>query len=83
MSVSIEFEGWTDSKARRMVNTIYDTTLKVFKISDERNIPTYQATDILAEERIESIRNIVENIREIILFLTKKTSPSGLRIRIN
>ena len=37
MNVSIEFEGWTDAKARRMVDTIYDTTLKIFKISDERH----------------------------------------------
>lgn len=58
MNVSIEFEGWTDAKARRMVDTIYDTTLNVFKISDERNIPIYQATDILAEERIQSIKAI-------------------------
>ena len=58
MNVSIEFEGWNESKARRMVNTIYDQTLKVFKISDERELPIYKATDILAEERINSIRDI-------------------------
>jgi leucine dehydrogenase len=58
MNVSIEFEGWSDSKARRMVDTIYDTTLKIFKISDEQNIPVYQAADILAESRIESIKKI-------------------------
>ncbi|MGB0453211.1 MAG: Glu/Leu/Phe/Val dehydrogenase dimerization domain-containing protein [Bacteriovoracaceae bacterium] len=58
MNVSIEFEGWSDTKATRMVDTIYNTTLKIFKISDEQNIPVYQATDILAESRIESIRQI-------------------------
>jgi len=58
MNVSIEFEGWSDSKASRMVDTIYDTTLKIFAISDEQNIPVYQATDVLAEARIESIKNI-------------------------
>ncbi len=61
MSVSIEFEGWTDAKARRMVDTIYDTTLKIFKISDERNIPIYQATDFLAEERLKMIKAIKGN----------------------
>lgn len=58
MNVSIEFEGWSDSKATRMVDTIFDTTLKIFKISDDQNIPVNQATDVLAESRIESIRKI-------------------------
>ncbi len=58
MNVSIEFEGWSDSKATRMVDTIYDTTLKIFQISDEQNLPVHKATDLLAESRIESIRKI-------------------------
>jgi len=58
MNVSIEFEGWSDSKSSRMVDTIYDTTLKVFAISEEQNIPVNKATDVLAESRIESIKNI-------------------------
>ena len=58
MNVSIEFEGWSDDKASRMVDTIFDTTLKIFKISDEQDIPIYKATDFLAESRIESIRKI-------------------------
>ncbi|OUR93659.1 leucine dehydrogenase [Halobacteriovorax marinus] len=58
MNVSIEFEGWSDSKSSRMVDTIYDTTLRVFAISEEQNIPVNKATDVLAESRIESIKNI-------------------------
>jgi leucine dehydrogenase len=58
MNVSIEFEGWSDTKATRMVDTIFDTTLKIFKISDNQNIPVYKATDVLAESRLESIRKI-------------------------
>ncbi len=58
MNVSIEFEGWADSKSRRMIDTIYDKTLEVFKISDEQNIPVNRAADVMAEKRIESIRNI-------------------------
>jgi len=58
MNVSIEFEGWSDSKARRMVETIYSTTLKIFEISEQNNIPIHKAADTLAEERIESIRKI-------------------------
>lgn len=58
MNVSIEFEGWSEDKATRMVNTIFDTTLRIFKLSEEQNIPVYKATDLLAEKRIESIRKI-------------------------
>jgi leucine dehydrogenase len=58
MNVSIEFEGWADSKSRRMIDTIYDKTLDVFRISDEQNIPVNKAADVMAEKRIESIKNI-------------------------
>lgn len=58
MNVSIEFEGWADSKSRRMVDTIYDKTLQVFQIADEQNIAVNKAADVMAEKRIESIRNI-------------------------
>ncbi|MAF78883.1 MAG: leucine dehydrogenase [Halobacteriovoraceae bacterium] len=58
MNVSIEFEGWSDTKATRMVDTIYDTTMKIFQISEEQNIPVYKATDVLAESRLTSIKNI-------------------------
>jgi leucine dehydrogenase len=58
MNVSIEFEGWSDTKSRRMINNIYSTTLKIFEISDEHNIPVNRAADVLSERRIEAIRNI-------------------------
>ena len=58
MNVSIEFEGWSEDKATRMVDTIFDTTLEIFKISEDQNIPVYKATDVLAESRIESIKKI-------------------------
>lgn len=58
MNVSIEFEGWSAEKATKMVDKIYDTTLKIFKMSDEQNIPVYKATDLMAEQRIASMKNI-------------------------
>lgn len=61
MNVSIEFEGWSDSKSKRMVDTIFDQTLKVFAISDEQKIPVNKAADVLAETRLESIRKIKSN----------------------
>jgi leucine dehydrogenase len=58
MNVSIEFEGWNDSKSRRMVDTIYDTALHIFKISEDQNIPVNKAADVLAESRIKSMSRI-------------------------
>lgn len=58
MNVSIEFEGWNDGKSRRMIDTIYETTLKILKLSDEQGIPANEAADLLAEKRINDIRNI-------------------------
>lgn len=58
MNVSIEFEGWNDAKSRRMVDTIYDTTLNIYHISDEQNIPVNQAADVLAENRLEAMKKI-------------------------
>ena len=58
MNVSIEFEGWNDYKSRRMIDTIYDTTLDIFAISEEKNIPVNKATDVLAEQRLDSMRKI-------------------------
>lgn len=58
MNVSIEFEGWNDSKSRRMIDTIYDTTLNIFQISDEQNLPVNKAADFLAEQRIKAMSGI-------------------------
>ena len=58
MNVSIEFEGWSENKATRMVDIIYNTTLNIFKISEEQNIPIYKAADFLAESRIKSVKRI-------------------------
>ena len=58
MNVSIEFEGWADSKSRRMIDTIYDKTLDVFAISEEQNIPVNKAADVMAEKRIEAMKTI-------------------------
>lgn len=58
MNVSIEFEGWNDEKSKRMVDTIYSTSLNIFKISDKENIPINKAADLLAEKRLEAIKQI-------------------------
>ena len=58
MNVSIEFEGWNEEKAKRMIDTIYQTTLNIFKTSEDESIPTNKAADLLAERRLEAIKNI-------------------------
>jgi leucine dehydrogenase len=50
MNVSIEFEGWSAEKATKMVDKIFETTLSIYKLADEQNIP--------AEKRIASMKNI-------------------------
>ncbi len=47
-----EIEGWTQERAKRKAQEIYDTILHVFLIAERDRIPTYQAADRLAEERI-------------------------------
>ncbi len=58
MNVSIEFEGWNDIKSRRMVDTIFDTTLDIFKIAETQNISINKATDVLAERRLDAMKKI-------------------------
>jgi leucine dehydrogenase len=55
MNVSIEFEGWNHERALRMTRTIYYNLGKIFKIADRDGIPTWQAADRMAEERIETL----------------------------
>lgn len=58
MNVSIEFEGWSDDKSRRMIDTIYDTSLRIFATAERENISCNQAADLIAERRIEQMKNI-------------------------
>ena len=46
-------ENWSIAKTE----DIYNTTLNIFKVSTEKNIPTFEAANILAEERIEKEKN--------------------------
>ena len=50
-----ELQGWTMERAKRKAQEIYDTMLRVFVIASRDRIPTYEAADRLAEERIKSV----------------------------
>ena len=48
-------DGFNAKRAQKKVKRVAENLKFVFKISKERNIPTYKAADIFAEERIKSI----------------------------
>lgn len=50
--------GYNHDRAMRKVSTVYNNIEKVIAIATRDNIPTYKAADVLAEERIQMMRNI-------------------------
>ncbi len=58
INVYYELEGYNRERALAHAEKIYDTTLNIFKISKEQNIPTYVAANRLAEKRIADIAKI-------------------------
>jgi leucine dehydrogenase len=52
INVYYELEGYNRAKALAHAEKIYDTTLNIYKISKEQNIPTYAAANHIAEQRI-------------------------------
>ncbi len=55
INVNSEIVGYDQQQSFAMTENIYNTTLNIFKISKEQNIPTYQAANQLAEKRIAAI----------------------------
>ncbi|HEV2017955.1 MAG TPA: amino acid dehydrogenase, partial [Gemmatimonadaceae bacterium] len=47
-----EVAGWDAQHALDKADDIYDTVLKVFDIAEAKHIPTYEAADRLAEQRL-------------------------------
>jgi leucine dehydrogenase len=58
MNVSIEFEGYSEERAYRMSRMIYYNLMQIFKIARRDGIPTWKASDRMAEERIEILGKI-------------------------
>jgi leucine dehydrogenase len=50
-----ELQGWTMQRAKRKAQEIYDTILRVFMIAERDGVPSFEAADRLAEERIKSV----------------------------
>jgi len=47
-----EIAGWDAQRALDKADEIYDTVLKIFDIAEAQHIPTYEAADRLAEQRL-------------------------------
>lgn len=58
INVADELEGYNRERAFRKVSGIYDNVAKVISLAKSRGIPTYQAADRYAEERIERLGRI-------------------------
>jgi leucine dehydrogenase len=59
INVYSELAGWTSARAFRKADEIYDTVLRVFSIAKADKVPTYQAADRLAEQRIRMVGALV------------------------
>ena len=54
----LSLRGGRSKRVRRMIDKIFDNTIEVFKLSDQKDIPVADAADILAETRLASIKGI-------------------------
>jgi len=58
INVANEIEGYHRERALKQATGIYDILLEVFNIADDQGIPTYQASNHLAEQRISKISRL-------------------------
>lgn len=58
INVFYELEGYNRDRAMAHAEKIYDTTWNIIQTAKQENIPTYQAANRIAEQRIESIARI-------------------------
>lgn len=59
INVYSELAGWSSARAFRKADEIYDTVLKVFEIAERDGVPTYEAADRLAEQRIRAVGSMM------------------------
>jgi len=58
INVFCELEGYVRERAMRRASGIFENTMRVFEIAKSRSMPTYQAADRMAEERIAKIGEV-------------------------
>ncbi|MBI5216700.1 MAG: Glu/Leu/Phe/Val dehydrogenase [Ignavibacteriae bacterium] len=57
ISVANQLDGNTYEQAKKQIEGIYETLRNIFRISHEKQLPTFQAANHLAEERLAQGRN--------------------------
>lgn len=58
INVYAELEGYNRERAMERAENIYNTTYDILKISQDQNIPSYQAANRMAEQRIAAIGKV-------------------------
>lgn len=58
INVASELEGYNEKRAHDKASRIYDVILDILHYSDENDMPTYAASNILAEKRIRNVGRI-------------------------
>lgn len=58
INVANELEGYNQERALQQAGGIYGVLMRVFKVAADKQIPTYQAADNVALERISAINHI-------------------------
>jgi leucine dehydrogenase len=58
INVAAEWDGYNRDRANAQCERIYDRTLEIFKYAKSKNIPTYKASNEIAEERLRSIASL-------------------------
>lgn len=55
INVAIELQGYDKERAHRQVSLIYNNLARIFDIAERDGIPSWQAADRMAEERIAAV----------------------------
>ncbi|HSD63037.1 MAG TPA: Glu/Leu/Phe/Val dehydrogenase [Ignavibacteriaceae bacterium] len=58
INVANELEGYRQDRSLKQAEKIYDVIGKILEISSKENIPTYEASNKMAEERLKNIGKI-------------------------
>ena len=58
INISSELEGYDEGRAMQKTERIYDTVLDIFNYAEENSVTPVNASNRLAEERIESVKNL-------------------------
>lgn len=60
INVYSELTGWNRDRALRKADEIYETVLSVFAMAKAQKIPTYEAADRVAEQRLAAVRGMIK-----------------------